>query len=111
MERFSKGVAVMKSLGRQRAQLEAEHLLEELVGRKFQVVGRLAQQVLGRIGLRIEVDDQGAGAARGRDGRQVAGDGALADAAFLIENNALHAASGMELRRILPLAPVRRGFP
>ena len=37
------------------------------------------------------IRDRGAGAARGRDGRQVAGDGALADAAFLIEYNALHA--------------------
>jgi malic enzyme len=88
--------------GRQRAQLEAQHLLEEFIGREFQVLRRLAQQVLGRIGLRVEVDDQGAGAARGRDGRQVAGDGALADAAFLIENNALHAASRIELLRILP---------
>jgi hypothetical protein len=65
---------------------------------------RRAQQVLGRIGLRIEVDDQGAGAARGRDGRQVAGDGALADAAFLIENNALHDAPFNGMRRILPAA-------
>ena len=34
-------------LGRQRAQLETEHLVEELIGGEFQVLGGLAQQVLG----------------------------------------------------------------
>jgi hypothetical protein len=77
-------------LGRQRPQLEAQHLVEELVGGQLQFVGGGAEQVLGRIGLRIEVDHQGARAAGGGNGGEVAGDGALADAPLLVEHDALH---------------------
>ena len=75
-------------LGRLRPQLEVQHLVEEFGGGVFR--RQVAKQVARRIGLRIEIDHQRAVAAAGGNGGQVAGDGALADPALLVEDDALH---------------------
>ena len=50
----------------------------------------LAEEILGRIGLRVEVHQKGLVAAVGADGREVGGDTGFADSALLVENDASH---------------------
>ena len=84
------GRGVDEVLGCLLPKLEVEHLVEELGHRVFQCICSRAEQVARRVGLGIEIDHQGACAARGGDGGQVAGNGALADTTLLIEDNAFH---------------------
>jgi hypothetical protein len=71
-----------------RPQLEIQHLVEEFGGGVF---GWLCpEQVAGGVRLWIEVHHQGAESPAGGDGGKVAGDGALADTALLVEHDAFH---------------------
>jgi hypothetical protein len=87
-------IAMLTSSGNHVAELERG--LEEAGGTgRFGVlgIGRGTEQVARAVALWVEVDDQRAPAGGGRDGGQVAGDGGLAHATLLIENNAPHPAS------------------
>src|SRR5919108_5548435 len=73
-----------------RLQRETERLLEQAGNRGFKLPPGLAEEVLGRIALRIKVDHEGTGAARGANRCQVAGDRGLADAALVVEHDPSH---------------------
>jgi hypothetical protein len=64
--------------------------LKEVGNTHGNIVARQPRQVLGRVGLGIEVHQQGSIAFTGTDRRQVAGDAGFANAAFLIEHHAPH---------------------
>ena len=65
-------------------------LLEEVGNAHGDVVAGQAGQVLGRVGLRIQVDQQGPITFASAHCRQVASDARLAHATFLIEHHAPH---------------------
>jgi len=65
-------------------------LLKKIGGGGLVFGGKSTQQVAGGIALRVEVNDQRAQALAGADGGQIAGDGGLANAPFLIEHDDRH---------------------
>ncbi|MCY1186103.1 hypothetical protein D9M73_269400 [compost metagenome] len=65
-------------------------LLEEVGDAHGDVLAGQAGEVLGRVRLGIQVDQQGPVAFIGTDRRQVAGNARLAHATFLIEHHAPH---------------------
>src|ERR1035437_2105415 len=69
---------------------ELQALFKELshIGLVFWRIG--PQQIAAGIALRVKVDDERAQALPGADRRQVASDGGLANATFLIEYDVLH---------------------
>ncbi|MNF66493.1 hypothetical protein D3C84_482860 [compost metagenome] len=76
-------LALAEGGGRQR-------LLEEVGYPHGNILTGQAGEVVGGIGLGVEVDQQGAIALRSADRRQVAGDAGLAHATFLIEHHSPH---------------------
>ena len=70
---------------------ELQRRLEEFGRTRRSVVGGLAEEVTARVGLPVQIDDQGTQAPVRGNRRQVAGDGRLADATLLIEYDAPHA--------------------
>src|SRR6185503_16153875 len=82
-----------------RPQRNAEHLLEEVGERGLELAAVLAEQVLRGVALRIEIDDQDAGAARGAYCGQIASDRGLADTALVIEHDSSHAVLLFFMRR------------
>ncbi|MNI80294.1 hypothetical protein D3C73_1368160 [compost metagenome] len=65
-------------------------MLEEVGDAHGDVLAGQAGEVLGRVRLGIQVDQQGPVAFIGTDRRQVAGNARLAHATFLIEHHAPH---------------------
>ncbi|MNC58283.1 hypothetical protein D3C75_1080040 [compost metagenome] len=65
-------------------------LLEEVGDAHGDIVAGQASQVLGRVGLGIQVDQQGPITFAGAHRRQVASDARLAHTTFLIEHHAPH---------------------
>ncbi|MNN79442.1 hypothetical protein D3C81_1960880 [compost metagenome] len=68
-------------------------MLEEIGDAHGNIVARQPGQVLGRIGLSVQIDQQGTKAFAGTDCRQVTGDARFAHATFLIEYHAPHKTS------------------
>ncbi|RMU55285.1 hypothetical protein ALP29_200523 [Pseudomonas syringae pv. avii] len=68
-----------------------QRVLEELGDAHRNVVAREAREVLSRVGLGIEVDQQRPIAFVSADCSQIAGDARFADTALLIEYHATHA--------------------
>ncbi|MNC18376.1 hypothetical protein D3C75_662760 [compost metagenome] len=68
-----------------------QHLLEEVGDAQRDGVAAQTGEVMGRVGLTVEIDQQGAIALRRAHRRQVAGDARLADSALLIEHHTSHA--------------------
>ena len=69
---------------------KAQGILKEKSDGLIAFVYFVAQQVLRRITLNIQVNYQGALALHGTDGGQITGDGAFANAPFLIKYNSSH---------------------
>jgi hypothetical protein len=69
---------------------EAQYFVEEIRQRGRELAAGLAEQVLRGIALRIEIDDQHAGAARGAHCCEVTGDGGFADTALVVEHDPSH---------------------
>lgn len=87
----------------ERAQLETQHLVKKFGGADFKLICGGPQKIVRRIGLRIEIDHQGFFATRCADCGKIAGDGAFANAAFLIENNTFHDVTPVNVElRIVP---------
>ncbi|MNT90820.1 hypothetical protein D3C72_2318140 [compost metagenome] len=64
--------------------------LEELGDAHGNLIARQAGEIVGGVGLGIQIDQQRAVALRGAHGRQVAGNAGLAHPAFLIEHHTPH---------------------
>src|SRR5438105_2370281 len=92
-----------------RPQREAKYLVEEIGERRLKLPAVLAEQVLRGITLRIEIDDQNAGTARGAHCCQIAGDRRFTDTALVIEHDASHGFSFfLNMRCWAAATPTRR---
>ena len=60
-----------------------------------------AQQIMGRVALHVQVDDQRLFVVNGTDGRQITSNGRFPHAAFLIEYDPAH--DSLEMISCLPL--------
>ena len=72
---------------------EAQGLLEKGRCAALGLLSRVPLNVVARVALGVQVDEQGAQAMRCADGGQVAGDRRFADAPLLVEYDVAHGAS------------------
>ena len=73
---------------RYRAQTKAQGMFKKSAYARLVVSGCRAHEVGAGVSLRVQVHHQGAQPLARTDGRQVAGNGGLANSPFLIENDA-----------------------